>query len=605
MMRATPILGVLAALAFAAPAAATQHAAPGGSATAAACPQAAPCALQRALAVSVPGEEIVLAPGDYHVDSSAATGCTGARAAIQPGAVALHVNNRYVHGVAGWPRPRIIGSARACTAVAVDAAGRLQHVEVHGSNTTQPEGYALLVDGAGVALDVITGGANGAVQVRNVAHIYDSVVRSRADGVGVLAYFGSNHNVAGSSSVLTNVTVLGRVVAASPADTATKVDIQCLNSIATGGYRLENRAPASATVQRITMTLNRCLGAFSTDGGPNEAFDAILGTPPGTLRLAPDGYHQLPGSNSIDTGLTLTDATFLFSPEIDGGPRNVGAGPDIGADEFGSARPIVDSGAVRSTAGATAVVAGTVTPGGVPAGAYVEYGPGPGYGSRTPVTPIAGGFGAVPVTFTLTGMTANAPYHYRIVAGAVPGQDRVLRFPDADADGFFANADCDDADPAIHPGAPDAAGNGVDEDCSGADQPAPPPPAPAPPTPPTPRVTATVSAGWVILRGRTTITRLLVRGVPDGGRVEVRCRGKRCPFKRKRASAPKRGRVNALKALGKRRTLRAGQTLEVRITQPGSIGRVVRWNMRAGKRQPKLTSPLCLPPGGDRPQRRC
>jgi hypothetical protein len=460
------------------------------------------------------------------------------------------------------------------------------------------------VDGAGVALDVITGGANGAAQVRNVAHIYDSVVRARADGVGVLAYFGSNHNVAGSSSVLTNVTVLGRVVAASPADIPTKVDIQCLNSIATGGYRLENRAPASAAVQRISMTLNHCIGAISTDGKGNEAFDAVVGTPPGLLRLAPDGYHQLPGSSSIDAGLTLTDATFLFAPDIDGGPRTLGSNPDIGADEFGSARPIVDSGAVRSTAGSTAVVAGSVEPGGLPTGAYVEYGPGPGYGSRTPTTTVTAGFAAVPVAFTLTGMTANVPYHYRIVGanGPVPGQDRVITFPDADADGFHANAECDDGNPAIHPGAPDIPGNGIDEDCTGSDQPPPPPP---PPPPAAPRVTATVAVGWTIRRGRTTITRLLVRGVPAGGRVEVRCLGKRCPFKRKRAAHPRRGRVNALKALGKRRTLRAGHTLEIRITRAGSIGRVVRWKMRTGNRQPKLSTPLCLAPGHTRPQRSC
>lgn len=42
----------------------------------------------------------------------------------------------------------------------------------------------------------------------------------------------------------------------------------------------------------------------------------------------------------------------------------------------------------------------------------------------------------------------------------------VLR-QDLDGDGFFAPADCDDTDPTVHPGAADAACNGVDNNCNG------------------------------------------------------------------------------------------------------------------------------------------
>lgn len=47
----------------------------------------------------------------------------------------------------------------------------------------------------------------------------------------------------------------------------------------------------------------------------------------------------------------------------------------------------------------------------------------------------------------------------------------VVTLPDVDQDGFRDDIDCNDNDASIHPGAEETAGDGVDSNCDGQDDP--------------------------------------------------------------------------------------------------------------------------------------
>ena len=101
----------------------------------------------------------------------------------------------------------------------------------------------------------------------------------------------------------------------------------------------------------------------------------------------------------------------------------------------------------------------------------------------------------------------------------------------------------------------------------------------------------------------TTITRLRFSGVPRGAALELRCTGRGCPFAAKRTTKVVKGTIDGLVLLGRHARLRAGQTLEARVTAPGHQGAVIRYRFRKGKR-PTVTT-LCLPAGASKPQARC
>jgi hypothetical protein len=88
---------------------------------------------------------------------------------------------------------------------------------------------------------------------------------------------------------------------------------------------------------------------------------------------------------------------------------------------------------------------------------------------------------------------------------------------------------------------------------------------------------------------------LLTVKAPKGAKVNVRCKGRGCPYKSK-STKSKGKRIDVRKA---RRNYRAGAVIEIRVTKTNTIGKFVRITIRDGK-SPKRVD-RCLTPGKSKP----
>ena len=114
------------------------------------------------------------------------------------------------------------------------------------------------------------------------------------------------------------------------------------------------------------------------------------------------------------------------------------------------------------------------------------------------------------------------------------------------------------------------------------------------------RITSGITHIWRSGPRSTTVVRLLVKAVPAGARVGVRCRGAGCPFGRTVVRPDRRRRA---RVTGRFRgaSLAPGAVVEIRITARHAIGKVGRFTVRPGT-LPRHTE-LCLAPQATRPVR--
>lgn len=158
---------------------------------------------------------------------------------------------------------------------------------------------------------------------------------------------------------------------------------------------------------------------------------------------------------------------------------------------------------------------------------------------------------------------------------------------DADADGVSPPLDCDDNNPAIHPGVVDKPRDRIDQDCSGGDA-------------IFPELTATTTFVYAYKK-LTLVRRIDITRLKGGETVTIRCTGRRCPFKVKTYRKVKNGNRSFGRSLLRGRRLPAGTALSVRVTKRQTIGTYTALKVRRRK-APAITR-KCLQPGRNRPSK--
>lgn len=169
-----------------------------------------------------------------------------------------------------------------------------------------------------------------------------------------------------------------------------------------------------------------------------------------------------------------------------------------------------------------------------------------------------------------------------------------IRCAVADGDGDGVPTAADNCRSAANADQADSDGDGLGNACDPVDN--------RPPPPPPERIDSTVTTRWAVFLRYTQLKRLVINDVPAGAKVRVSCKGKGCPFTSRRFARSAAGRAIATKPF-KRKRLKPGVVITVRVTKPGAIGRVVIYKVTS-RRLPKPQR-LCLPVGATKPVKTC
>jgi hypothetical protein len=124
------------------------------------------------------------------------------------------------------------------------------------------------------------------------------------------------------------------------------------------------------------------------------------------------------------------------------------------------------------------------------------------------------------------------------------------------------------------------------------------------------RITSRVNIRWGVTSSKIFLIRLKIPNLPKRAKAKITCRGKKCPFKQRSSKKRKKGTITLFKEVKttkvagmKKRTFLPGQRVELRLTAPGYIGKVLRYKLKRAKVPTAKT--LCIPAGAKKARKRC
>lgn len=375
-----------------------RYASPNGS-PANPCTSAAPCDLVTAVNNATSGQEVVLASGSYGSPvSPITTPLVGAHSIVIDGA---------------RPAPQLYLSTSASALRLEDFFSRLSGVDVFeegNAGAVRIDGlldHDLIATAGGPACDVTAFGNAPTLIADSVCLGEGATATALADEVGAATS-------KPGALVLDHDTVYSRGPAARADPAFFPLQVTSTDSIFDGTTDIETSAQGANGAVTFTADHSDYTTTDDTRGGaitpPGTATN--ISTPPLFVNAATGDLHEAPGSPTVDVGVA---DPFGSPTDLDGVPRAIGAGTDIGAYEQVQA-PAVGAGSTTGVTQTGVTVTAEVNPNGGDTQVHVDYGTTTAYGNST--TPIDAGTAAdaAAVSIPLSGLSAGTTYHLRVVA---------------------------------------------------------------------------------------------------------------------------------------------------------------------------------------------